>query len=112
MTFLKFVPVAAALIIAAPALSQETTTPAYTQHGQTPNNSGSGAGAMDEMKDSTPQADNCRQLMQKAKSMAQPTNPDRADAAEKEMALAIDARDHGDYAACKMHVDQAMHYKM
>lgn len=112
MKFLKFAPVAAVLILAAPALAQETTTPTYTQHGQTPNNSGSGAGAMDAMKDSTPQADNCRQLMQKAKSMAQPTNPDRADAAEKEMALAIDARDHGDYGACKMHVEQAMHFKM
>lgn len=112
MTFLKFAPVAAALILAAPAIAQETTTPTYTQHGQTPNNSGSGAGPMDAMKDSTPQADSCRQLMQKAKSMGQPTNPDRADAAEKEMALAIDARDHGDYAGCKMHVEQAMHYKM
>jgi hypothetical protein len=56
--------VATALILAAPALAQETTTPTYTQHGQTPNNSGSGSGRMDAMKDSTPQVDSCRQQMQ------------------------------------------------
>jgi hypothetical protein len=112
MKFLKSAPVAAVLILAVPALAQTTTTPTYAQHGQTPNNSGSGAGPLDATKDNTPQVDSCRQLMQKAKSMAQPTNPDRADAAEKEMALAIDAREHGDYGACKMHVEQAMHYKM
>jgi hypothetical protein len=102
----------ACMLFVAPASAQETATPTYTQHGQTPNNSGSGAGPLDPLKDSTPQADNCRQLMQKAKSMAQPTSPDRADAAEKEMAMAVDARDHGDYAACRAHAEAAMQYKM
>jgi len=103
---------AACMLLVMPAFAQTTTTPGYGQHGQTPNNSGSGAGAMDATKDNTPQVDSCRQLMQKAKSMAQPTSPDRADAAEKELAMAVDARDHGDYVGCKMHVEQAMHYKM
>ena len=107
-------PISLALLLACapPALAQETAAPTYTQHGQTPNNSGSGAGAMNATRDSTVQVDSCRQMAQKAKSMAAPTNPARADAAEKELALAADAADHGDFHACKLHVEAAMHYKM
>jgi len=111
MTFSKLAPLAVALIVATPVLAQTTATPTYTQSGQTPNNSGSGAGAIDPLRDATPSVDNCRQLMQKAKSMTAPTNPDRADAAEKEMALAVDARDHRDYAACRDHAILAMDAK-
>ena len=85
--------------------------PTYTQHGQTPNNSGSGDGTWMPLQDSTPQVDNCRQLMQKAKSMAEPTNPDRTNVAEKELAMAQDAKDHGDYAACRDHSIAAIEAK-
>ncbi|MEI9929157.1 MAG: hypothetical protein WDM89_00960 [Rhizomicrobium sp.] len=94
-----------------PVLAQTTAVPTYTQNGQTPNNSGSGAGPIDPLKDATPGVDNCRQLMEKAKSMTAPTNPDRADAAEKELALAVDARERGDYAACRDHSIAAMEAK-
>jgi hypothetical protein len=111
MIFAKLAPLAAALILVTPVLAQTTATPTYTQNGQTPNNSGSGAGPIDPLRDSTPNVDNCRQLMEKAKSMAAPTNPDRADAAEKELAMAQDAKDHGDYAACREHSMTAMEAK-
>jgi len=110
MRFSKLAPLAVALMVVTPVLAQTTATPTYTQGGQTPNNSGSGAGAIDPLKDATP-VDNCRQLLEKAKSMTAPTNPDRADAAEKEMALAVDAREHHDYAACRDHATLAMEAK-
>ena len=110
MTFSKFAPLAAALVLATPVLAQTTATPTYTQSGQTPNNSGSGAGAVDPLRDTTP-VDNCRQLLEKAKSMTAPTNPDRADRAEKEESLAQDAKDHGDYGACRDHAAMAMEAK-
>jgi hypothetical protein len=108
----SMISLAACVLFVPPAVAQETTTPTYAQHGQTPNNSGSGAGPMDATRDNTPDIDSCRQLMQKAKSMAQPTSPDRVDAAEKELAMAADAAGHGDRAGCKAHVESAMHYKM
>ena len=111
MKFSKLAPLAAALILSSPVLAQTTATPTYTQGGQTPNNSGSGAGPIDPLKDATPQVDNCRQLMEKAKSMTAPTNPDRADRAEKEIALAQDARDNHDYGACRDHATLAMEAK-
>ncbi len=111
MNFTKIAPFAAVLVFAVPALAQTTATPTYTQNGQTPNNSGSGAGRIDPLRDSTPGVDNCRQLMEKAKSMTAPTNPDRTDVAEKELAMAQDARDHGDYAACRDHSIAAMEAK-
>jgi hypothetical protein len=111
MTFSKLAPLAAALILATPVFAQTTATPTYTHNGQTPNNSGSGAGPIDPLRDSTPGVDNCRQLMEKAKSMTAPTNPDRADAAEKELAMAQDARDHRDYGACRDHATLAMEAK-
>jgi hypothetical protein len=111
MKFSKLAPLTAALILAAPAFAQTTATPTYTQNGQTPNNSGSGAGAIDPLRDSTPQVDNCRQLLEKAKSMTAPTNPDRTDRAEKELALAQDARDNHDYGACRDHATLAMEAK-
>ncbi len=111
MTLSKLAPIAAALIFSSPVLAQQTATPTYMQNGQTPNNSGSGAGPIDPLRDATPGVDNCRQLTERAKSMAAPTNPDRADAAEKELAMAQDARDHGDYGACKDHAIMAMEAK-
>ena len=110
MTFSKLAPLAAALVLATPVLAQTTATPTYTQNGQTPNNSGSGAGAIDPLRDSTP-VDNCRQLLEKAKSMTAPTNPDRTDTAERELALAQDARDNHDYGACRDHATLAMEAK-
>jgi len=111
MAISKLASLAAALILATPVFAQQTATPTYTHNGQTPNNSGSGAGPIDPMKDATPQVDNCRQLMERAKSMAAPTNPDRADVAEKELAMAQDANDHGDYGACRDHSMAAMEAK-
>jgi hypothetical protein len=111
MTFSKLAPLVAALILSTPVLAQTTAVPTYTQNGQTPNNSGSGAGPIDPLKDATPQVDNCRQLLEKAKSMTAPTNPGRADGAEKELALAQDAKDHGDYGACRDHATLAMEAK-
>lgn len=111
MTFSKLASLSAALILATPVFAQTTATPTYTQNGQTPNNSGSGAGPIDPLRDSTPNKDNCRQLLEKAKSMAAPTNPDRADGAEKELALAVDAREHGDYVSCRDHAVLAMEAK-
>ena len=111
MTFSKLAPFAAALILATPVLAQQTATPTYTHNGQTPNNSGSGSGPIDPLRDATPDVDNCRQLMERAKSMAAPTNPDRADVAEKELAMAQDAKDHGAYGACRDHSVAAIEAK-
>jgi hypothetical protein len=111
MNFTKFAPFAVALMFAVPALAQSTAVPTYTQSGQTPNNSGSGNGRVDPLRDATPSVDNCRQLMERAKSMAAPTNPDRTDVAEKELAMAQDAKDHGDYAACRDHSIAAIEAK-
>jgi hypothetical protein len=103
-------PLAALFLLTVPAFAQTSATPTYPQNGQTPNNSGSGAGPIDPMRDTTPK-DTCRQLLEKAKSMTRPTSATRADAAEKEMALAVDAHEQGDYAACKMHAEAAMDAK-
>jgi hypothetical protein len=111
MNFTKIAPFAAALMLALPALAQSTAVPTNMHDGQTPNNSGSGAGQIDPLRDATPQVDNCRQLMERAKSMAAPTNPDRTDVAEKELAMAQDAKDHGDYGSCRDHSIAAIEAK-
>jgi hypothetical protein len=108
---MKYAILAAAMFAAMPALAQQTATPTYMENGQTPNNSGSGAGKIDPNADATPGRDNCRQVMERANSMARPTDPARADDADRQMALAEDARANGDFRLCKHHAEIALHDK-
>ena len=102
---MKILTLAAGLLLCTPVLAG---APDYTHNGQTPDNSGSGAGSIDPMEGGLSWRDNCRQLIERASHLTDPTAPDAAEDARHEMSLAKDAQDAGDYRACKAHAMQAI----
>lgn len=106
---MKFLPLAAGLLLCTQALADPPAD--YTNHGQTPNNSGSGTGQLDPLNGARPHAENCLQLLERAGHMTDPTAPDKADAARQEVAMAHEALDNGDERACKRHAITAMEYR-
>jgi len=102
---MKYLALAAGLLLCTPVLA---SGPDYTHNGQTPDNSGSGAGPIDAMEGGLSYRDNCRQLIERASHLTDPTAPDAAEDARHEMGLARDAQADGDFRACKEHAMQAI----
>lgn len=94
-----------ALLAAGPALADPPGD--FTGNGQTPNNSGNGAGFTDPLQ-GVPPHQTCERLMQRASTLTDPTSPARAADARHEVELAQDALDDGDEHACKRHALRAI----
>src|ERR1700755_1093677 len=73
---MKILTLAAGLLLCTPVLA---SPPDYTHNGQTPDHSGSGAGAINPMEGGLSYKDNCRQLIERASHLTDPTAPDAAE---------------------------------
>jgi hypothetical protein len=106
MNILKYAAVAAALTFAIPALA---SGPTYMSNGQTPNNSGTGSGRIDPLQGTIPEKDTCQQWLERARQMTEPSNPDLAERAHRQIRLAHEALADGDEDSCKLHVAHALY---
>ena len=106
MNILKCAAVAAAVTFAIPAFA---SGPTYMSNGQTPNNSGAGSGRVDPLQGTIPEKDTCEQWLERARQMTEPSNPDLAERAHRQIHLAHEALADGDEESCKLHVAHALY---